>query len=105
MTQTSSASEISPRPTASSLKVRRGRKAGTMLQSENKQDRFRRLATARMARAILHIGSLAPLSNQAIYEYDRGQIAKLTSDLHAAVDRLEQAFKTGKPASMLQYQF
>lgn len=103
MTQAST-NEITPRPPASSLKERRQRKQKASI-AESKGDRFKRLATARMARAILHIGALAPLSNPAIYEYDRGQVAKLTSDLHAAVDRLEQAFKLGKPAVMQQYQF
>lgn len=71
---------------------------------ESKSAKFTRLATPRVAKALLAISQIANLANPHTYEYSRQQVHKIISDLHDEVDRLDDAFRMGKPeAAKLHY--
>ena len=61
--------------------------------SESKQDKFKRLAEARVNRALKDIRSIGNLANRANYEYSDEQVGKIVRALKAEVAALQARFK------------
>jgi hypothetical protein len=59
---------------------------------ESKADSFKRLATARVNKALKYIDLVKNLSNRSVYEYQPEQVATIMKALRDQVDALEQTF-------------
>lgn len=63
-----------------------------VVQNESKADSFKRLATARVNKALKYIDLVKNLSNRSVYEYQPEQVATIMKALRDQVDALEQTF-------------
>lgn len=60
--------------------------------TETKSQRFRRLATARVNRAIKDLRSIGNLSNRSAYEYSPTEVQKIMRSLRDELKDLENRF-------------
>lgn len=63
-----------------------------VIQGESKADTFKRLATARVNKALKYIDLVKNLSNRSVYEYTSEQVETILKTVRAQVDSLERAF-------------
>lgn len=63
--------------------------------AESKAERFRRLATARVTKALKMIGFVGNLGDRRNYEYTEAQSKAVIGALKRAVELCEQAYSTG----------
>lgn len=64
----------------------------TAANSQKKIDRFKKLATARMNRALKALDAVAALSNKRSYTYTTDQVTKITTALTASNEKVTKAF-------------
>lgn len=64
-------------------------------QKETKEEKFRRLANARVNRALKSIRVIGNLANSATYNYTDGQVNQIVKALRAEVKELQQRFNGG----------
>jgi hypothetical protein len=75
----------------------RGRKTGSAVDpNETPRDRFKRLGTGRMNKAITGIRGVAQLANQNRYEYTDEDVAKVTDALQAETKAAISALQARK---------
>lgn len=65
---------------------------------ESKADKFRRLATRRVGKALKVISYLVPLANSRQYDYTPEQAETIVKALQERVDRVRKAFISNVPA-------
>ncbi len=68
-------------------------------QQETKEEKFRRLANARVNRALKSIQVIGNLANPAIYDYTDKQVSQIVRALRAEVKELQQRFQGGPDGS------
>lgn len=64
-----------------------------MQQSESKESKFKRLAEARVNRAIGALRSISSLSNRQIYAFDEDQVKKILAALRKEVAAIRSRFE------------
>ena len=67
----------------------------TSEHKETKEEKFRRLANARVNRALKSIRVIGNLANPATYNYTEGQVNQIVKALRAEVKELQQRFNGG----------
>ncbi len=60
--------------------------------TESKEDRFKRLASKRVAEALKRVSLIAKLANRSTYAYTEEQVQKILASLREEVSRVEAAF-------------
>lgn len=68
-------------------------------QKETKEERFRRLANARVNRALKSIRVIGNLANPGTYTYTDKQVGQIVRALRAEVKELQQRFNGGPDGS------
>lgn len=63
-----------------------------MEKQESKESKFRRLAEARVNRAIHSLRSISSLANRQIYSYDGAQVKKILAALRKEVAAIRSRF-------------
>lgn len=69
---------------------------------ETKHDKFRRMGSGRVTRALKSIRLIGNLSSKDDYEYTEAEVAKIANALHSALDDTLNRFKGRK---MNEFQF
>lgn len=67
---------------------------------QDRRERFKRLAEARVVRAIKEMRLIGNLSNKANYAYDERDVDKIIKALDAEMKALKQRFQGGRDAEI-----
>lgn len=67
---------------------------------QDRRDRFKRLAEARVIRAIKELRLIGNLSNKANYAYEERDVDKIIKALEAEMKVLKQRFQGGRDAEI-----
>lgn len=67
-------------------------------ENESKADKFRRLAGARMGKALTMISNIGNCSNRSQYDYTPEQVAKMKADLINMVNNTMARYETAPKA-------
>lgn len=73
--------------------------------SENKSEKFRRLAENRTNIIIQKIQLLDNLSNKAVYDYSDEEVKKMFAAIDASLNEVKERYKTAQKAENKKFKF
>lgn len=73
--------------------------------SENKNEKFRRLAENRTNIIIQKIQLLGNLSNKAVYDYSDEEVKKMFAAIDASLNEVKERYKTAQKAENKKFKF
>lgn len=73
--------------------------------SENKSEKFRRLAENRTNIIIQKIQLLGNLSNKAVYDYSDEEVKKMFAAIDASLNEVKERYKTAQKAENKKFKF
>ena len=73
--------------------------------SENKNEKFRRLAENRTNIIIQKIQLLGNLSNKTVYDYSDEEVKKMFAAIDASLNEVKERYKTAQKAENKKFKF
>ena len=73
--------------------------------SENKNEKFRRLAENRTNAIIQKLQLLGNLSNKAIYDYSDEEVKKMFAAIDASLNEVKEKYKTAQKSENKKFKF